>query len=164
MLYLNMALCSSLGCITAAAQAAAWTCGESVTYNELVLTARALAKATAYACSYSFVSCEVDGGWSCSYAGTSIEETARAVATAYARVWAGAYSCDDSCQAGVDEVATAVGDVLVVATTSAYVEACGGASLRSLMMMLTCCATPPLRSYLELESHLSVWGVNMHVR
>lgn len=108
----------------AAAQAAAWTCGETVSYSELLLTAQALAKATAYACSISFASCEVDGGWSCSYAGTSIEETARAVATAYAGIWAGAYSCDDSCQAGVDQVATAVGDVLVEVATTAYAEAC----------------------------------------
>ena len=118
----------------ASASAAAWTCGDSVAIVELEATAKALAEATAIAVSYAYASCEVDGGWSCAYAGTEIEQTARATATAYANLWAGAYTCKDTCSVGVDAVAKAVGDILVKAATDAFAAGCSGAPLPCMCM------------------------------
>ena len=116
-------------CIPAGASAAAWTCGDSVAIVELEVTAKALAEATAIAFSYAFVDCKVDGGWTCAFASSDIEQTARATATAYAELWAGAYTCKDTCSVEVDAVVEAVGDILVKAATEASADVCLGATL-----------------------------------
>ena len=129
----------------ASASAAAWTCGDSVAIAELETTAKALAKATAVAVSYAYASCEVDGGWSCAYAGTEIKQTARATAVAYATLWAGAYSCEDTCNVDVDAVAVAVGDILVKAATDAFAAGCSGAPFCSgctHLLVWSCCTYP----------------------
>lgn len=112
----------------AGAEAASWTCGDSVSITELETTARALAQATAIACSYSFASCKVDDGFACAFADTEIKQAAWAVATAYADMWAGAYSCPgkESCEVTADAVAEAIGSILVTAATEASVNVCLG--------------------------------------
>lgn len=110
----------------AGASAAAWSCGDSVSIAELEVTAHALAKATAVALSYAYSSCEVDDGWACSSAGTEIKQTATAVAQAYADLWAGAYTCEDTCTVEADAVVEAVGSVLVTAASDAMAEGCSG--------------------------------------
>ena len=113
------------------------------------VTAHQLAEAFVVALSYSFVNCEANGGWACAFSGSSIEDTARAVATAYAGAWADAYTCQDTCDAGIDEVATAVGDVLVTAATSVWSEVCVGAAPTSPVIMLTCHAAVAFPSELD---------------
>jgi hypothetical protein len=113
----------------AGASAAAWTCGKSVAIAQAEATAKALAEATAVAISLAYASCEVNGGFACAFAATSIEESARAVAKAYATLWAGAYTCKNTCSVSVDAVAQAVGSILVKAATDASAGVCTGASV-----------------------------------
>jgi hypothetical protein len=131
------------GSCIAGASAAAWTCGDSVAEAELEVTAKALAKAAAQALSFAYAQCKIENGWACAVAGTEIEETARAVAQAYATLWAGADNgaicgADSSCSVSVDAIASAVGDVLVTACTDAYASVCSGmrAPLRSPKVLL----------------------------
>lgn len=110
------------------ASAAAWTCGDhAVAIAEVTVTAKAVARATAVALSQVWASCKVDGqGYACTSAGTWIEETAHAVAEAYAELWAASLSCD-TCHVEVDAAVSAIGKILVTASTDAYAGACGSA-------------------------------------
>lgn len=116
----------------AGSKAAAWTCGDSVAITQAQTTAAALANATAQACSLAYASCEVDGGYACAFAGTEIKQAARAVARAFAELWAGAYTCpsDVSCGVSVDAVTEAVGTILVKAASEAFAAVCTGAPIR----------------------------------
>jgi hypothetical protein len=116
---------------SAGANVAAWTCGNSAAYAEVELTARAVAKAAATAISFAYAKCKLENGWACAIAGTEISETARAVAVAYASLWAGADSgglcgAGSTCSVNVDALAVAVGDILVTACTDAYASVCAG--------------------------------------
>jgi hypothetical protein len=117
--------------VFAGAEAAAWTCGDSAAYADVEVSARALAKAAATAISFAYAQCKLENGWACAVAGTEISETARAVAVAYASLWAGADNgaicgADSTCSVSVDAVAVAVGDVLVTACSEAYASVCAG--------------------------------------
>jgi hypothetical protein len=119
--------------VHAGASAAAWTCGEYVDIEEAEDTARALAKASAVAISYAFADCTADeGGWLCGIAGTEISVWVEAVVRAWAGVWAGAYTCTDSCFVEIEVVVDAVTHILADAASSAYTSVCGdGAAFKT---------------------------------
>lgn len=110
------------------ASALTWTCEDSVAIAELEVTASSLAEATAEAVSFAYAECAitegVDDGYACTSADTNIAVWVEAVARAYATLWAGAYSCTETCQVEIEAVAEAVGSVLVDAATSAYASLC----------------------------------------
>jgi hypothetical protein len=112
--------------LPAGAGAAAWTCGDqAVAIAEVEVTAKAVASATATALSFVWAQCDVDErGYACAAAGTWIEETAHAVAVAYADLWAVAISCD-TCEVSIDVAVSSISTILVQASTDAYAFICG---------------------------------------
>jgi hypothetical protein len=113
----------------AAASAAAWSCGDSVSVAELEVTAQALAKATAEAYSSAYSTCRLDdGGYACAISGTSISAWVEAVVRTWAEAWAVAIECKDSCFVDVEAVVDAVGKIQVDAATDAYAFLCSGTS------------------------------------
>ena len=115
----------------AGANAATFSCGDSVAIADLEVSASAIAKALAIAISFAYAECEVDGGYACAYAATEVEEVAEAVAFAYAESLVGAWTCE-GCDATVQVVAEALGSVLVKAATDAFAAVCGGGASRVL--------------------------------